>query len=138
MPERRQCEAIVDFEHFRLPGADAKKKNPLGTRKCKDGGRALELIADVFAAIGDRVEPPIRFVRRHGVFSSQNAACSATESDRTPAAFKSLIVAKSLRSGSTPPVAVSNSAAVISRRFASTTACARVISAGFGFPHCSR
>src|SRR5690606_31247188 len=103
-----------DLEHFRLPGADAGEQHTLGTGEGEDRRRSAQLLADVLAAIGHRLEPAKGFLADHDTASRQKAPCSSLLMVRTPEGSSSLIVANSFAPGSTPPVAVSNSAAVMS------------------------
>src|SRR5207248_581043 len=129
--------AVVNLEHLRLAMSDSYQENALRTRKSEDRRAALQLVADVLAAIADGFEPTIRFLG-HAQASCQQRSCSPIEMVRMPSRERSLRVANNCRSGCTPPVAVSNSAAVINRRLARVVAASSDISAGRGLPHFSR
>src|SRR5829696_7878085 len=137
VPEGGETVAVVDFKNFGHPLPHAHEQNAFGTRTGENGRAALELIANVFAAVADRLEPTIWFLR-HGQDSFQQRSISSSEMLRVPSRVKSLIVAKRRRSGWTPPVAASNSAAVIRSRVARVIASSTDISAGRGLPQRSK
>src|SRR5688572_19784578 len=121
MTKSGEAMPIVDLEDLRLPDANAQKEDALRPRQGKHRRSALHLFGDILAAIADGLQPTIWFLG-HFRESFQNCSCSASEIDRMPGCATSLMVANCRFSGCTPPVAVSNSAAVISNRLARVVA----------------
>src|SRR5438552_2573883 len=130
MPQSGKGVAVEQFKNFGVACANAEQKNSLRQAGPKHRRTAFELLAHVLAAISDRLEPAIRFLD-HGLSSS---ACRSASIVSMPEPRKTLTVANVWASGFTPPVAESNSEAVISRRNANCTACFRFISPGRGRP----
>src|SRR5438034_11845496 len=113
-----------------MAGAHAEQENALWQRRGKNGRTAFKLLAHVLAPVANRFQPTIRFLSHD--FS--NSACLSAATVSTPDPRSTLIVAKVCASGLTPPVAESNSDAIISSRNANCTACRRFICAGRGWP----
>src|SRR5438552_13570366 len=137
MAERGEGMAVVDFEDLRLTVANSQEQNPFGPGESEHGSAALQLVADILAPIANGFKPTIGFLC-HAEASCQQRSCSPRETVRIPSRERSLSVANNCRSGCTPPVAVSNSAAVIKRRLARVVAASSDISEGRGLPHFSK
>src|SRR5204863_2349076 len=130
MPQAGEGVAVEQFKDLGVARPNPEQKNSFRQAGRKHRRTAFELLAHVLAAIADRLEPAIRFLN-HGLSSS---ACRSASIVSIPEPRKTLTVANVWASGFTPPVAESNSEAVISRRNANCTACFRFISPGRGRP----
>src|SRR5262249_22970489 len=128
---------VVNLEHLGLSLPHPQQENPFRPRQGEDRCAPLHLLLDIFPAIADRLQPTIRFLS-HSPTSFHIAACSSELMDRMPSRERSLMVANWFFAGCTPPVAVSNTAAVTSSRLARVTACGKVIASGLGWPQRSR
>src|SRR6185503_14415781 len=129
----------IDLEDFRMSDADTEEEDAFRPRHGEDGRAAFHLLADVIAPVANGLEPTIGFFgHRCSPLFFQNCSCSSGPMFRVPERERCLMVAKFRFSGCTPPVAVSNSAAVMSSRLASPQAWANDMSAGLGLPHFSR
>src|SRR4051812_39875551 len=128
----KRCEgmAIEQFENLRLPAPDAERENAIVQFHRERRRTALELFAHVFATIPNRLQPPIWLL----CHDCKYLICSCSPKVRTPFASRILIVANVLVSGFTPPVAASNSEAVINTREVNCTASFNPISEGGGLP----
>src|SRR5437762_3420101 len=130
MPQTGEGVAVEQFENFGTARANAEQKNALRQAGPKHRRTAFELLAYVLTAIADCFEPAIGFLD-HGLSSS---SCCPASMVSMPQPRKTFTVANEWASGFTPPVAESNSEAVISSRNANCTACFRFISPGRGRP----
>src|SRR3954471_9668656 len=128
MPDRPHRDAIVNLEQFLPRFSQGQKKNsvPVPYRDNRTPGRKLRL--DVLGAVRDRFDPTIRLLD-HATLRLNTAAIFFSGNVVMPSADTILMIGKIFAPRSTPPVAVSDSAAVSSARSAIVTA-----SSSFNFP----
>ena len=119
VPQPGERVAVEQFKHLRMAGAHSEQKDSVAQRRGEDGRAAFKLFPHVFAAVSNRFQPTIGFLGH----ALSNSACFSAAMVSTPAPRSTLIVAKVCASGFTPPVAESNSEAIINRRSANCTAC---------------
>src|SRR4051794_7105740 len=121
MPDRAHRDSIVNFEEFLARFAERQEKNSITVPERHDRAAARQLRLDVFRAIRDRFDPAIRLFD-HATLRLNTAAIFFSDKVVIPSRETILITGKIRALRSTPPVAVSDSAAVSSARSATVTA----------------
>src|SRR5258708_2231838 len=114
-------DAVVNLENFLAGQANGEKENAVAEAERGDGIAGSELSLDVLAPVRNRFNPAIRFfdhatdfLKRAAIFSSGKVVIPSRET--------TLMSGYTFPPRSTPPVAVSDSAAVSSARNATVTA----------------
>src|SRR3954468_22124333 len=115
MTDRAHRNTIVNLKDFLSRSTKSQKKNPFIETDGSDGASGRELRLDVLATIRYGLNPAIRFFN-HATDSRKIAAIRSSASVLMPSRETVLITGKTLPLRSTPPVAVSDSAAVSSAR----------------------
>src|SRR6202790_5669778 len=112
---------IIDLEKFLPIRAEGQEQNPVAIADCRDRTSRGELGLNVFAAIRNRFDPAI-WLFDHATLRLKSAAIRFSGKVAMPWRDTILMTGKIFAFRSTPPVAVSDSAAVSSARNAIVTA----------------
>src|SRR3954470_24067585 len=121
MTNRSHGDAIVNLEQFLPCPSQSKKQNSIPITESDDRAAGRELGLDVLAAVRDRLDPAIRLFD-HATLRLKRAAIRFSGKVLIPSRETILITGNIFAFRSTPPVAVSDSAAVSSARNATVTA----------------
>src|SRR5437868_7178474 len=133
MSNRAHGNSIVNLEKFlpRLP--EGEEKDPVAVPESHNRAAAGQLRFNVFRAVRDRFNPAIRLFD-HATLRLKTAAIFFSGKVVIPWRDTILITGKIFAFRSTPPVAVSDSAAVSSARNATVTASSSLNFASTFFP----
>src|SRR3981081_3179285 len=133
MPDRAHRDAVVNLEKLlpRFPQRQEQNSVPVSDRDDRATRRDLRL--DLSRAVRDRFDPTIRLFD-HATLRLNTAAIRFSGNVVMPSRETTLMIGKIFALRSTPPVAVSDSAAVSSARSATVTASSSVNFASVFFP----
>src|SRR5204862_7909406 len=121
VPKRSQADPVGDRERRLRVAAKGEEQDSVATAHRGDRAAGGELRLDVFAAIRDRFAPAVGLFD-HATLRLKSAAIRISGNVVMPSRETILITGKIFAFRSTPPVAVSDSAAVSSARNAAVTA----------------
>src|ERR1017187_6822465 len=133
MTDRAHGNPVIDLEEFLPAPAEGQKQNPVAIADCRDGTSRGELRLNVLAAIRNRFDPTI-WLFDHATLRLKSAAIRFSGKVVMPSRDTILITGKIFAFRSTPPVAVSDSAAASSARKATVTASSSPSFANCFFP----
>src|SRR5438105_1777626 len=120
MPDRAHRDAIVNLEDFLSRPAKRQKEDALVVPNRSDRTAGRELRFNVLAPVGNCLNPAIRLFN-HATECRKISAIFSSDKVLMPSPETVLITGKILPLRSTPPVAVSDSAAVSNARSAIVT-----------------
>src|ERR1041385_2026339 len=133
MSDRAHRDAIVNLEKFLPRFSEGEEKNPVAIAERDDRAAARQLGFDVLRAVRDRFDPPV-WLLDHATLRLKTAAIFFSGKVVMPSRDTTLMTGKIFAFRSTPPVAVSDSAAVSSARNATVTASSSLNFASVFFP----
>src|SRR4029078_12472552 len=111
MTNRAHANSIIDLENLLSRATDGKKQDALVKPDRGDWTARCQLRLDVLAPVRDRFDPSVRFFD-HATDSLKIAAIFSSDKVLMPSLETVLMIGKIFPLRSTPPVAVSDSAAV--------------------------
>src|ERR1700736_714214 len=119
-----QSNPIIDLKNFSSIPAESQQQDPFGKADPDNWAATCEFGIDVFTPIRDGLDPTVRFFN-HAICDRNNSDSFASGTVSTPDSPTIFMIGKILPCLSTPPVAVSASAAVSKIFIASETASSR-------------
>src|SRR6188474_1230226 len=115
MTNRTHRNSIVDLEEFLPVASHGQKQNPVAISDSRDRTSRCQLSFNVLTAIRNRFNPAV-WLFNHATLRLKSAAIRFSGKVVIPSPETTLITGKIFAFRSTPPVAVSDSAAVSSAR----------------------